>query len=269
MRNLKKMIILITMITVSMVISAGCGTGQSEINNPDDAKIEVYRLGDLNEVAYIQKGDNEFIKFMDKGKGYKTGGVSSDVDNHSKIVWFANQDGLIPEMTGEDRIIMMSQNAIPERPMFHPMEDYGYTIGCTLYEDSKSKTWALSQDPLKALCVGSSFNKNFLAAGNGEATRLFDIGGMKITAKNVSTIGTITGLEPGKEFPIGLYNGTKYSEITAVVDTHVFVDSLQIPYVAEEFQFTKDGYIIVTMPKDMPSGYYYFDELGLFKYSKS
>lgn len=256
-------------IGLMVVVPTGCGSNSNEINNPDDMKIAVYPLSELENGAYIQKGDNEFIKFMESGKGYNNMSTTSDISSNYKIVWFANQDALIPEVTANDRIILISNKTIPNKPLFRPMEDYGYTIGCTLYEDSKSKTWALSKDSSRSLCVGSSFNKNFLAAGNSESTRLFDIGGKKITEKNVSTIGSVTGLEKDKAYTIGLYNGTKYSEITAVCDTHIFVDSIQAPYVSEEYQYTKEGYIIVTIPADMPSGYYYFDEIGLFKYTKS
>lgn len=270
-RRFNKFIMITLLIACVAAISSGCGGNESNaVNKEEDAKIKAIALNELKDGAYIQTKDKAIIPFMSYGKAYQDNDVTTNtMGNKYRIIWFANQDGLIPEITDEDCFIIKTSTSLPTVPTLYALEDYGFTIGCTLYKDTSSNLYGLSTDENLALCTGSTFNKNYLEANNNKDTRLFDIGGQKINESNVSTIGTITGLEKGKEFPIGLYNGTKYSEIKALVDTHVFVNSFQKLIPASDFQFTKDGYVIVKIPDDLTSGYYYFDEAGMFKYTKT
>ena len=242
-------------------------TGCSSSGNKD-AQLAVYELKDLEPGVYLQKGDeNAFVEFMSEGKAYDNTYASDESQDNTRIVWFANKDSLIPEITKDDHIIMITTEDIPSMPQLYPLDDYGYTIGCTLYKDSASDLWALSQDQNRDICSESSFEENFNNGNNDSNTLILDVGGKKVSDDNISTVGSVTGLEKDKEYTIGLYNGTVYSEITAVCDTHLFVDSLQPAYMCEQYLYTKDGYLIVDLPDDLPSGYYYFDDFGLFKYT--
>ncbi|MGL4606348.1 MAG: hypothetical protein ACRCU3_02695 [Eubacteriaceae bacterium] len=258
------------LIIILLMFAGGC-SNKGGVDSERDAKKTVYKKSQLEEGLYIKKGErDEYIKLMSKGVEFNKNTTRSPTLSGSyQFIWFANSDPLIPEYTREDIIIFKSEKALPTDLELHELDDYGYTLGATIYKDVQTDTWRISKDKYKQLCEGSSFNQEFKTSKNNESTRITDIGEKKITETEVTSIGSIKGLKKDEEYKIGVYNGTMYSHFIAKCDTRIFVDDITRITPLKDLKFTKEGYVVIDIPEEVADGYYYLDMIGMFKLNRS
>lgn len=216
-----------------------------------------------SDVSYGNTDDSETVDDDENADN------AMELTTRQDFIWEAYADNAIPVLRKGDKLAYKISNSAPGAISLYPMNDYGYTIGTAIYLNSNDATWCISSQDKKNACPNSSFQaqleNNNLDTRSGQI-RISDIGGVKITDKMVTNVGTIKGLKLNKKYKVGLYVGTVYKELLCTVDTHVFTYANADPVTSSNWEYTKNGYVFVTLPKNMQNGYYYISGYGLIRY---
>lgn len=217
-----------------------------------------------SDVSYGNTDDSQYVDEDDDSAN-----ATMEMTTRQDFIWEAYADNAIPVIHKGDKLAYKVSDSAPGAISLYPMNDYGYTIGTAIYLNSNDATWCISSQNEKSACPNSSFeaqlqNKN-LDTTSGQV-RISDIGGVKITDKMVTNVGTIKGLKLNKKYKVGIYIGTIYQELLCTVDTHVFTYANADVVTSSNWEYTKNGYVFVKLPKHMENGYYYISGYGLIRY---
>lgn len=185
------------------------------------------------------------------------------------IMVMEDRENLIPVITGNNLLILIDDNSvIPSEFEFEKFSDGGYTFGGTFYSNENSKG-------LKV--VNGSYNKNFAPESdmkdvwsdkkNVSLYSLDTIGDTPIGAKNIDGNGVFQGLTKDLSYEFQCYVGTKYEIVSVKADTHYFVSESVLRMTQKDcVNKTKNGFVIISIPKDLPSGYYLVNGSYFFYY---
>ena len=194
-----------------------------------------------SDVSYGNTDDSQYVDEDDDSAN-----ATMEMTTRQDFIWEAYADNAIPVIHKGDKLAYKVSDSAPGAISLYPM----------------------SQNE-KSACPNSSFeaqlqNKN-LDTTSGQV-RISDIGGVKITDKMVTNVGTIKGLKLNKKYKVGIYIGTIYQELLCTVDTHVFTYANADVVTSSNWEYTKNGYVFVKLPKHMENGYYYISGYGLIRY---
>lgn len=223
---------------------------------------------------YIKDGDTFYQ--VAKGLMYSTGEavtIPSEASPNERILMFGRDDEQIPTLYKDTQLIYKSADfnnpsadgSVPLTPSEYILErfsDQGYSVGIRGLENPDGTKY---RTPI----VKTSFYPGCSAIGNlklksDETLTLDKINGVPISASNVSSVGTITGLTKGQPYTVDAYIGTSPVGGEVIADTHMFA-SFEL-YTLKDYELDAAGYGIITMPDYMWSGYYYVNGMGLFRY---
>lgn len=207
---------------------------------------------------YITDG-KEYYALCDYGQEFSS---ISNIAKSSRVTMWTDGDKLVPVLKkGEDNLIYYSQKERATTYTLETMEDYGYSIGVydILYDDEFGMYY---MNP-NSFCADSTLGA-YADAFKTNKIYLDNINGIKDIGKYLSRSGSILGLEAGKSYEIGVYAGTVYTNLNLLADTRIFA-SYKILNLTET-EMTQNGYQIIKLPDDLPSGYYVVDGRGMFYY---
>lgn len=189
-------------------------------------------------------------------------------------IWFTgNEDKNIPTLYSGDKLLYVSSNNIPyDGIKWERFADYGYTIGIANMIGDESGHYHINNDNGKGfdgyVCQYSDANQ--LNENFSDITNLFldKIGGTKIRKDDVSEGGTARNLVKNKEYVCEWYTGTMYQDFKMKANVHTF-GSLET-FTTYDYEFLHSNCIEISIPRWFKTGYYYIEELGMFRYiSKS
>ncbi len=177
--------------------------------------------------------------------------------NDTELIFYnaGNSVSLTDEETGE-------QTAMPSDYWLERFKDQGYTIGfLRLSEDKSGKIHLKTSNGGHTAPAPSSATN--LDLENNQDIIVDAIGGKKLTSENLSPSGTVLGLVKDQTYKTDIYSGTNYigDEYTADVQALTSYELFEVTDYS-----LGDGYTIVTFPKNLQSGYYYVNGMGMFKY---
>lgn len=133
--------------------------------------------------------------------------------------------------------------------------------GTSLYDERSVSSAAVSatQEPL---------TQESPTPGNQSSTiKTESVSGRAVTNISddiLSPAGTIQNLDPDTEYTLDVHKGTKLYQIKTKPTARVFYNFEN--YWTKGLTFSEEGYAIIDVPKSFKSGYYKFENSGLFRY---
>ena len=214
---------------------------------------------------YIKDGDICYpvAKGLLHSTAAKDTAIAKIADPDNRMVMFTADDVTIPTMYSDSSLIFKAQDgeSIPQEFILERFYDNGWTVGArglTQIAGGNLKTTVTAS----SFYPGSSISQIQATAGN---ELIFDkIDGLPFGKDILSSVGTIDGLEQGKNYKLDAYIGTNYVGLDATADTHVYISMER--YSLTEYSMDPAGYMKISFPHDLWSGYYYINGLGMFRY---
>lgn len=199
--------------------------------------------------------------------------IPTQADPNNRMVLFGKDDEQIPTLYKDTKLIYKASDynnpnadgtvtATPTDYYLERYSDQGYSIGLVGLNNPDGTKFRTS-------VIQTHFYPDCDALRNlklKEETELIidKINGVPITAGNVSTIGSITGLVKDQTYTVDAYIGTSPVGGQVIADTHMFA-SFEL-YDIKDYELDAAGYAIINIPDYMWSGYYYINGMGMFRY---
>lgn len=251
---MKKTLILFLLLQ-TVIMLTGCDIQIFEDKNEKGIAKE-YKREDLDTDTYYIKDGTSFYE------AYKCSASSSGTDlDYTKCCWLIDDEKMVPTYYKDGLIAWMTNSRIDEETVvMERYKDCGYSIGvrgCTF--ENGLIYFQMSNSAVK----NTSFFKE-LNEADSPNIMIETINGTYVTENMLNDAGIITGMEEGKEYDITYYAGSVYREATITADTHFF--QCFEAYKLDEYSKTKNGYISLTVPEDLKSGFYRLDGEVFFRY---
>ena len=244
---------------------AGCGSSEPFVD--EEGNPIYYKFNELGSGIYIQFPELGHRRPLPYGMRFS--GSYDDI-NEDRILWFKGaMEYLIPEVDDNTNFIYISDARPPEEMYIEHFRDTCYSFG-GLFKINRDGSISFSSNS-DDICAGSSFAKALAGeVGSASNTTVTELG----TAEDInapfssgllSDWGYVSGLTKNAAYKIGYFEGTKYNSFYISADTHYYhQDGV---YKVEGFTPTKDGYFIIELPEELPSGIYCIDGVGVFNYT--
>lgn len=188
--------------------------------------------------------------------------IAKAADPEHRMAMFGADDIEIPTMYSDSLLIYKAVDggSIPEETVLERYKDEGYSIGVRGLSMQNGKCHTEVSEV--SFYPGSSALA--ITAQNGTDLIIDKIDGVSVTEQQLSSAGTISGLTQNTTYTVDAYSGTNYigGEITA--DTHMF--SSMERFTIEEYSMDPSNFAILAFPKDLWSGYYYVNGMGMIRY---
>ena len=213
----------------------------------------------------VERGDNDVV-FQPLLQPTKVGFVSFNgavknlKDQSSRFIMIMeDRENLIPVITGNNLLILIDDNsAIPSEFELEKFSDGGYTFGGLFYSTEDTKGLKIASGSRNSGFVpDSNMKEEWSGKKNISLYSLDTVGDIPIGEKNIDGNGVFQGLEKDKSYEFQCYVGTKYDTVSVDADTHYFVSESVLRMSQKDcVSKTKNGFVIISLPKDLPSGYY-------------
>lgn len=183
----------------------------------------------------------------------------------AKRIFKLTQDVVkIPVLYAGDQLVYVNNSTPPGTISWERFEDLGYGIGISgiginetgRYQFKKNETTVLEK---------SSIGEILKNVKNGTVVVIDKFNGNPIKEEILSRSGTILGLVKDESYPMDIYIGTHHYAINVVADCKIFTSYSD--FGTNNYEYTDDGYAIITIPEGLYPGYYMLNGLGLFCYA--
>lgn len=276
-RICKVLIMTIVVLGITMFIT-GCGLGnkETELTNEDGEMLEltIDQLTDSGFYAYNTK-QKIFVPVMSGAeKNTSDSFLSSEAEftaEKAYYCWCGSKDadlvGLIPQIDNKNKKLVMYMNEDGDMPDEYALIRYkqrGYTIGVSLtFGETGNRLFV----DTNTICETSMAASEFKDITKGQL-RIYKINNSKdLPKENVDTrLNMLLGLEKDKKYQIGFFDGTEYVDMDLIADTAVFEAVSKIE-LADPARPTDKGFFYIDLPKNLKNGYYYINNVGLFRYT--
>lgn len=285
------------MMCAAMILSLAACSSVPNANR--DGSMISYTLNKLPDEGYYVMEGNVFHPLFRLGRSFDD--APEEKADDTRMVWFTDsQEKLIPTVTlsaGDSIVFRSPSGKFKDTYYFERLEDQGYSLGirCTygtsiedILSDLGSPETSASDPSVTAaatpapkittdkikeyivfdtgeVCDGS--NADAMTSGKDDIGNwyLYDINGTQFTSSILNQNGVIMGLQEDASYLIGAYMGTNYNEIVIKADTRIFTASEVLSREPDDsYQLTKNGYIVITIPDNLPAGLYSINGAGVF-----
>lgn len=233
--------------------------------SPSSNSIGVYSISEIIGGNYYIK-DNDAYYLPAPGLLYSSlqndTKIAKKADPEHRIAMFGNDEVQIPTMYSDSFLIYKAQENenVPETVTLERYRDEGYSLGI--------RGLSMVNNKCQTTTTGVTFypqsSISTIHPDQGATLTIDKVNGLTIDENRLSVSGTITGLELGESYNVDAYIGTNYAGGNFVADTHMF-SSMEL-YTIENYSMDPSNYVILDFPKDLWSGYYYIDGVGMIKY---
>jgi len=280
--SMRRKIVLVIALISSLALS-GCSVsfGQKKQTEAEKQKEqyqqEVSQL--QNETFYVYSNNS----FAPVAAGTQVFGYDDKIATHAstkRLLLFTEADEKsIPTLYKGDKLVYYAKTDIPDTFTLERFTDLGYTVGVNGFkkgENAAKFTLKMASSSILAgtdaqQCYSSSYADKKAKKGSTltyvktDTELIADkISGTTITDAMVSPSGVILGLTKDKSYTLDLYQGTTYIGHTIKCDTRA-LQGFEV-YTTQDYTMTHDGYMVINIPDNFHSGYYYVQGSGLFKY---
>ncbi len=184
-----------------------------------------------------------------------------------RITWvnYNMDEGLIPTMYPGDKMIYKSSTMIPTKYSLEKFFDDGYTLGvCGLFQDlSGNYKYVSKEHEGQGSTMSTSDAKGFDEL-EADSIYLAAVGDTRVSPLNVSTSGTVTGLELMQTYPCDIRTGTEKIAADLTCNIHTF--SSAETYMFGSFTFITDIIAEINIPEYVSTGYYNLGNGGFFRF---
>lgn len=196
-----------------------------------------------------------------------TNNSDSSVDD-SNAVWFTDDtDKAIPTLYEGDYLLYVSSTETPDPIHFVRYADYGYTIGISNLEtqNNNGHYFLMIDDEDYTTYIAKNSDAAAITAFEDIDNLYLDkVGDMDINDDTVSAGGTITGLKKGKSYKCEFYTGSYYQDFKLTANVRAF--GYLEDFTTYNYEFLHSSCIKIDLPDYFKTGYYYVNNLGMFRY---
>lgn len=227
-----------------------------------------------NSSAMTEKDYQKLSEQMEEGKYYilHNGEVSmittaeETSPSNGTIAWFDHTayDNIVTMYKG-DKLIYYTTNDIDESFSYTRFLDMGYTIPIAGLEAGASGKFHISTSSDAGTVYPDSSATSLYEFQNDQVI-VDKIGGVSLTADNVSDYGTVTGLEQDEEYNIDLYSGSVLTKTSMYANIRAMGLDDDQSFTTNKFDFLSGEVIQIGLPNWFNSGYYEINGLGIFRY---
>lgn len=271
------------------VFLAGCGKGQDSSSEkakltPDDIQPVYYSSEEElpNDMAYIVRTTTEKVKTKDgttKQKVTRYYPIYYDIETSmetdaaypagedpSRIAWvnYNVDEGYIPTMYPGDELVYKSATYIPTSYSLEKFYDDGYTLGVAKLQQDLSGNYRFDKEDFGSVTMSTSDAVGFSALTDIDSIYLVSVGKERVTPLNVSSSGSVTGLELMKTYECDIRQGTEKIDAALTCNIHLF--SSAETYGFGSFNFITPHIARLNVPDYVSTGYYDLNGLGFFRY---
>lgn len=257
---MKKKYYSLCLLLILLIIMSGC----SKKEEKPIYELKSYSSKELqNGMFYIKSGEEYYpvaegtMLFENRG-----GKIPKEVSDE-RMVWFSDDDCMIPTLYQEDQLVYITDSTVPGSFIWERYEDMGYTIGIRGLTQNESGRYTFIKKEENIQPISESYDA-FSKVNNETIINVDKLDNIIVDETNVSRGGTITGLTYGKTYSVDVYLGTNYESINISADTHAF-SSYEL-YETAGYSLSQEGYAAIVIPEYFKSGYYYINGIGMFKY---
>lgn len=262
---MKKTLLMVIIFTI--FITAACSSDKANVIK----KTEWYEITSVPKESlvsgmYYVKTKNE----LDEEVFYPThlGSINytssiTKVIDPNRIIKYTKNTEKIPKLYHEDELVYVSAINPPGIVVWERFKDRGYSSGISKIFINDTGRAQFTKDPINTLSYSDIGSKIAAIEDNIEFV-LEKVNNVYLDSSQLSDIGTILNLEKDKLYPFEFYIGTNYYNIDVMADTNYF-QSWEI-YASNQFDYTKEGYAIITIPEGLSPGYYNINGTGLVCY---
>lgn len=263
--HIRHAVMLLCVLTLCCSIGTGCSSGEQFVDV--DGNIIYFGLDELNSGIYIQFEDETHRRPLPLGMNFN--GPSDEVDD-TRMVWLrSDHEWLIPEVNGNDRFIYITDTSVPSKLYFEHFTETCYSFGALFPVNNDGSISFPSESD--SICSGTAIDVAIdQMIDTARNTRIIELGtaddiNAPFSSGLLSDMGYVTGLSANAMYKFGYYEGTKYDHFYVSADTHIFRQAGV--YDTTIFTPTKNGYFIIELPDDLPSGLICINGVGLFNYT--
>lgn len=186
--------------------------------------------------------------------------------SNGTIAWFDHTayDNIVTMYRG-DKLIYYTTNDIDESFSYIRFLDMGYTIPIAGLEAGASGKFHISTSSDAGTVYPDSSATSLYEFQNDQVI-VDKIGGVSLTADNVSDYGTVTGLEQDEEYNVDLYSGSVLTKTSMYANIRVMGLDDDQSFTTNKFDFLSGEVIQIGLPNWFNSGYYEINGLGIFRY---
>lgn len=254
-RNMKKMkASAMAILAAATMLLSGCGT----IIKEEEVVLDIpeYSLENLPDGTFLKVEDTFYTPY-NAGKTYSQIAMNSTPD---RVLWYTNEKQHIPTYRNGNQIVYKDSGTIPQQFSLEGFEHVCDSVGIRGITLNENGRYTLLRASIKA---GSDADVQ-LDKYSGTIV-LDNIDGNTVNSTMINRTGSISGMELGKTYTIGFYIGTKYYECNIMADTEIYA-SKSITTL-NQYELTKNGYLILQMPDLLTPGYYDLNCNGVVYYT--
>lgn len=243
----------------------------AEAGDAWDPKPEYFStLEEIPEDTYCiaHKEDDGTYKYYLPYACYSSGFAVRDYpsrENPERFVWVKSDidEGFIPTMYGDDRLIYKSSNKFPDRYAIERFYDGGYTFGvANLIKDVTGHyQYVLGTSWLEP----SSDAVGFSTLG-AERVTFASVAGTPVDEKMIAPGGYIMGLQPKTDYKCDVRVGTESVQPEPVFRTDIHIWTSYETYFVNRFSFASSHTIELEHNPNLKTGYYVINNSGLIRY---
>lgn len=239
------LVLSVTALICAMMFS-GCSKKDLFVNKDDVYKVTAVEQKDLeNETYYVKEGAYFYLPYKAK--------------ENNKIISLTKDFDMIPSAYSTSIIAIPSVKSEIDSQELKRYKYIGYSFG--MYGGTYNSDGYISFPQSNLVKDSAAYNLFYTAKSN--EIRLVSINGTPVTESMVSDYGVVTNLEENGVYQIAYYVGSAYKEANLTAD-NIMLEYLE-SYTTDPATDTKNGYMSISLPQGIPSGYYSIDD-GLFKY---
>ena len=266
---MKRLLLILTLLALTASL-CGCGSKKDgkKKNNETLEKQNLVALtkDQLEQGSFYARSGEFFLKLPSGTPHFDIESKIKKADPERVVTFLTTfDDGIIPTIYSDDTLAYCVDTSIPKDFLLERFEDEGYTIG--LFGLRKTSGGVSVPVADSKYAVSSDFvnqaSEQLDVSTDTEFT-ISNIAGNPLGESDLSACGSILGMEKDRAYAVDLYAGTQYAGLNITADTHVF-SSMEL-YTLTDFTMDRDGYAAISIPPEMLSGYYYCNQLGMFKY---
>lgn len=264
----KRTIITVLACLCAAALTSGCSlfTRQRGYNDKEYTVTVVKKEDKIPDNSFfVKKEDGTYHRTYVGETTFRMNNMPYSADPE-RVCWFGKDYNRIPTMHKGEVIVYRSSSEFTPQFYIERYEDLGYTLGISGLTPAKDGRYMFSTSPSdKKIDIDTSANVIY-QLGSHTAT-IEKIGGVQLRSGNVSSAGTIIGLEQGRNYKLDLYVGTEVMQYTLVADVRAF-SSMEL-FRITDYDYTGGKIITIRFPDALESGYYLINGFGMVKYIDS
>ena len=268
-KNKKKILTRSLFVGVTLLSLSGCSLFDRKASvSTSGVKIET-NVNNLEDGAYYTYNGKEYGKLYLGDRSFKettSGSLSTSTKgNPERVIWLKNDANNIPVLRRGGKIVYHSSSKLVTTLNVERYYDLGYSIGIAkLKQNMKTERYSLDiRDTALTVDPNSDAKKLQDITANGQIV-IDSIGDTPLRSGNVSTSGTVIGLEKNKTYAVNAYLGTNLHRNNIKADVQVLASSEG--HHIDKFDFSGDKTVEFKFPSYYNSGYYLINGFGLVRY---